>query len=284
MKAARIALVMPVLNGEAYLQDALESVLGQRFPGSVEIVVADGGSTDNTLDILSVCPVARIVSRSDDGLYDGLNKALAHIGNADLVGFLNSDDQLPEGALSALVEAASNAPDAPWLSGDVEFRGENDVVSTSVQPGRLSVEGALLGIPAINARFLTTRSFSELGPFDTRFGLAADKAFVTKMSATSMRGVAVNYPLYRYRYHDDSLTLSRSKAGAVRVHHAEAQMAEYLAGSEQPEVASAADALLQACRAKLIRHGDWAKGLPSPMLLPSVLLKWRKWRGRLSGY
>ena len=104
----RITLVTPTLNADRYLLEALASVRAQQWP-DVEHIVMDGGSTDDTLEILGRDPAVRVESGADGGLYDAINRGVA-LASGDVVGFLNADDVLAPGALAAVGRAVRHAP------------------------------------------------------------------------------------------------------------------------------------------------------------------------------
>ena len=92
VRPPRISVVMAVLNGEAGLRRALDSIVGQTYP-EVEVVVMDGGSTDGSLDILRGygARIAHWESGRDTGVFNAWNKALDHV-TGDWVCFLGADD------------------------------------------------------------------------------------------------------------------------------------------------------------------------------------------------
>ncbi len=67
-----VSVVMPVYNGEKYLKEAIESVLGQTFR-DFEFIVVDDGSTDRTPDILGSYPELEVVSQANAGVTRALN-------------------------------------------------------------------------------------------------------------------------------------------------------------------------------------------------------------------
>ncbi len=75
-----------------YLPEAFASVRSQQWP-DLEHIVMDGGSTDDTLEILGRDPDVRVESGADGGLYDAINRGVA-LASGDVVGFLNADDVL----------------------------------------------------------------------------------------------------------------------------------------------------------------------------------------------
>ena len=92
VRTPRISVVMAVLNGEAGLRRALDSIVGQTYP-EVEVVVMDGGSTDGSLDILRGygARIAHWETGRDTGVFNAWNKALDHV-TGDWVCFLGADD------------------------------------------------------------------------------------------------------------------------------------------------------------------------------------------------
>ncbi|MGI8623407.1 MAG: glycosyltransferase family 2 protein, partial [Solirubrobacteraceae bacterium] len=109
-----ISIVTPCLNAAATLEEALEGVRCQDYPG-VEHVVIDGGSTDGTLELLEAAGV-RFVSEPDGGRADAVNKGVA-MATGDVIGWLNADDRYEPGALRAVGEALAARPDADWVTG-----------------------------------------------------------------------------------------------------------------------------------------------------------------------
>ncbi len=85
-----VSIITVVYNGSATIRDCLASVASQSYP--VEHIIIDGGSTDDTLKIVSEFPhVARVVSERDNGIYDAMNKGI-HLATGDIIGLLNADD------------------------------------------------------------------------------------------------------------------------------------------------------------------------------------------------
>jgi len=111
-----ISIVIATYNAGAYLEKCLGSISSQREK-RIEVIVIDGGSTDNTLQILqqAVLPRLKWISEPDGGIYDALNKGVRLSGGSWLY-FLGSDDTLrPE--FSQLAEHL-DSPDTLYY-GDV---------------------------------------------------------------------------------------------------------------------------------------------------------------------
>lgn len=105
-----VSIVMPSLNQAQFIDESIDSVLSQSHP-RLELIVADGGSTDGTQAVLArwretdsrVC----WVSEPDEGPADAVNKALARV-RGTYVGWLNSDDLYTPGAVQRAVSKLSD--------------------------------------------------------------------------------------------------------------------------------------------------------------------------------
>ena len=90
-----ISIIVATWNSGRTLRDTLESLYSQTWK-DVEVVVIDGQSTDNTIDIVKKYEKRfegrlKWISEPDHGLYDAMNKGLT-MATGDVVGILNSDD------------------------------------------------------------------------------------------------------------------------------------------------------------------------------------------------
>ncbi len=111
-----ITVVTPCLNAAATLGETLESVSAQEYPGRVEHLVVDGGSSDGSLDILRAAEGVHVTSEPDRGLSDAMNKGIAR-ATGEVIGWLNADARYLPGALRAVVEAFAACPEASWVTG-----------------------------------------------------------------------------------------------------------------------------------------------------------------------
>jgi len=92
--SSKISVIIVTYNAVSCLEDALLSVVNQKFRG-FEIIVIDGGSTDGTVDIINnyKSHLAYWTTEHDDGIYDAMRKGIAH-AKGEFIYFLGSDDVL----------------------------------------------------------------------------------------------------------------------------------------------------------------------------------------------
>lgn len=117
MNYPTIGIVTPSYNQGFFIKETIDSVLGQQY-ARLDYRVVDGGSTDDTLDILnSYGSRIKWVSEKDDGQAQAVNKGLKRI-TSDIVAFINSDDAYLPGAFSSVGRYFHDHPEAMWLTGD----------------------------------------------------------------------------------------------------------------------------------------------------------------------
>jgi glycosyltransferase len=92
----KVSIITATFNSERSLQKTIDSVISQDYK-NIEHIVVDGGSTDNTLNIISAnqATISNYISENDKGIYDALNKGIK-LSTGDIIGFLNSDDILAD--------------------------------------------------------------------------------------------------------------------------------------------------------------------------------------------
>lgn len=123
----RISLVTPVWNSGRYIEQTIESVLAQKYP-NLEYFVIDGGSTDNTLDIIRKYEphLTGWLSEADKGMYDALNKGFAR-STGEVMGWINASDQLQVGGLRAVASAFTTFPQVSWITGRPTWLNEEGI-------------------------------------------------------------------------------------------------------------------------------------------------------------
>lgn len=114
-----ISLVTPSYNQGQYLERTIRSILGQGYPG-LEYVVMDGGSDDGSREIIAQYAdhLTHWESGKDGGQADAINRGFSHT-HGEIMGWLNSDDMLVDGALLLVGRIFAALPEIDWISGRV---------------------------------------------------------------------------------------------------------------------------------------------------------------------
>ncbi|MHA6249240.1 glycosyltransferase family 2 protein [Pontibacter sp. CAU 1760] len=107
----KISIITPSYNQGHYLEETINSILEQGYP-NLELIIIDGGSTDNTVNVIKKFEYAitHWVSEPDRGQAHAINKGIA-LATGDVFNWINSDDYLEPGALHAIGEFFLNNPD-----------------------------------------------------------------------------------------------------------------------------------------------------------------------------
>jgi glycosyltransferase involved in cell wall biosynthesis len=113
----KISIVTTSLNQGKYLEQTIQSVLGQNYP-NLEYIVMDGGSKDNSLKIIKKYSrkLKYWVSKPDKGQYDAINKGFKK-ATGEIITWINSDDILMPGSLNLVANIFSQLPKVHWISG-----------------------------------------------------------------------------------------------------------------------------------------------------------------------
>jgi glycosyltransferase involved in cell wall biosynthesis len=200
----RISVIVPSYNSDAYLRQALKSVLGQE-PRPHEVVLQDGGSTDNTLDILrSFGERVAWVSAPDHGQSDALNKALART-TGDIVLWVNADDMILPGALAAASAAFVADHDLAFVYGDFDMiDGDGALVrayrSSPYSWKRVYSRGCYIFSGSL---FVRRQALTDIGGFDASLRACMDLDLMLRLDATG-RSKHLGRTIGQFRMHDAS--------------------------------------------------------------------------------
>jgi glycosyltransferase involved in cell wall biosynthesis len=113
----KISIVTPSYNQGQYIEQTILSIINQNYP-NLEYIIIDGGSTDNTIDIIKKYEKHLIywISEPDQGQSDAINKGLTRC-TGDIFNWINSDDYLQPDALHKVADAFVNNPGALQVCG-----------------------------------------------------------------------------------------------------------------------------------------------------------------------
>ena len=126
----KISIITATFNSGKTVRDTFVSVLNQTY-NDYELIVVDGGSKDDTVDILRHYELIfngrmKWISEPDRGIYDAMNKGIA-MATGDVVGILNSDDFYTSYGILRKVANAMQDKNIDAVYGDVHYVHDNDL-------------------------------------------------------------------------------------------------------------------------------------------------------------
>ncbi|MGP8215150.1 MAG: glycosyltransferase family 2 protein [Bacteroidia bacterium] len=212
---AKISIITPSYNQGRFLEQNILSVVSQNYP-NVEHIIIDGGSTDNTRQILEQYKdkLAFSISEPDKGQSDAVNKGFAK-ATGEIIGWLNSDDYYAPGALHAVSKAFTD-PSVNVVCGySILFddKGRNEKAAPTVSTGR-GLEFHLR-FPDINQppTFFRRNIMAEIMPLNTSLRFVMDREMWMKyIQLYSVKNAkTIDDILVYFRYH--STSNSQTKVG-----------------------------------------------------------------------
>lgn len=196
----KITVITVAFNSGATIADTLRSVSAQGYP-DVEHIIVDGGSTDNTLELVRHlgARVSRLISEPDQGIYDAMNKGL-RVARGDFVGFLNADDMFAAPGTLAKMAAAMERADIVY--GDLVYvdQANTSKVVRQWRSGGFDPSRLRFGWMPPHPTFYVRRSKLGTQQFDLRYRIAADYDFMLRQLTRSPTRVSyVNEVLVHMR-------------------------------------------------------------------------------------
>ncbi len=205
-----ISIITPSYNQGEFIRETIDSILNQSYQ-NIEHWVIDGGSTDNTVEILKSYDDPRYnwISEKDKGQSDAINKGIARC-NGDLFVWLNSDDVFLPGALEAIADAWQ--PDNPAvLYGRAKKIDEigNDLGYCVRQSGTITLETILSARawPVQPSAFIPLDVLKELGGVDITFRYMMDFNLWVQL-AERISFLFVPQDVVLYRFHTESKSVA----------------------------------------------------------------------------
>lgn len=203
-----VSIVTPSYNQGRFLRRTIDSVLSQDYP-HVEYLVLDGGSTDETVDILQSYG-DRFFWRSerDRGQTDAINQGLRR-ARGDILAYLNSDDVLLPGALSTVVAHFAGHPEWDLLYGNANHIDVIDRVLGPYPTAPYAFDRLLQSCCICQpAAFWRRRITDRVGLFDDSLHYAMDYEYWMRIDRAGGTLAQVPELLAGSRVHAQTKTLS----------------------------------------------------------------------------
>ncbi len=208
MPFPRVSCIVPVFNGEKYLSETIESILGQTY-SNIETIVIDDGSTDGTAEVLKqYTGRVRAFKQNHSGPSAARNLGIEK-SSGELIAFLDADDLWAPEKIQQQVE-------------HLQAHAELDVCFTQArnfwipelehEKKRLEEEGLVKFIhPFLVCTFLGRREiFDKVGMFKPELVIGEDSDFFCRMKDAGIQSGVISKNLVFRRLHESNLTRNMS--------------------------------------------------------------------------
>ncbi len=214
----KIGVVTISYNQANYLAEAIESVQ-VADPERLDYVIVDAGSTDGSREIIERYRrrFGRILLEPDEGPPDGLNKGFAAT-DADILGYLNSDDCFAPGALDYVLCYFERHPEVDVLCGAIRIINENGAPSIRRRtPDRIDLRRYAYESCFFwqQATFFRRNAFLKTQGFNLGSKTAWDGELVVDMALAGCRFAYTNKLLGDFRIYSHSITGSGRLSGEL---------------------------------------------------------------------
>jgi len=171
----KISVITVCFNAETDIKRTIKSVLEQSYE-SIQYIIIDGASTDNTINIISdyAYSIDTFISEEDSGIYDAMNKG-AKAASGDYLFFLNAGDTFIN--KDTLSKIASHDLNGEFIYGDIELLSSDNITSVKRMPAILTTK-FLINKTIPHQSVLTKKSlFDLIGGYDPKLKIVADYKF-----------------------------------------------------------------------------------------------------------
>lgn len=220
----KISVITPSFNQGEYIEQTIRSVLLQNYP-NLEYIVVDGGSTDNTPEILKKYEnwIDRIVIEKDSGQSDAVNKGIK-MCSGEIFNWINSDDYYEPECFKNIAEEF-NSRNIYSVSGAYRFFSEvnGDREKIICMKLRDYIEETIADVP-INqiSTFFRLKIFKSLGKLDERLEFVMDQDIWKKyLFRYGQDNIKITGKVFaNFRYHPLSKTYNNEfKTEYMRIYH-----------------------------------------------------------------
>lgn len=204
MNTPAVSVVMAVKNCGRYLRSALDSISGQTFQ-DFEIIVVDGGSTDDSRDIVGCYPKARCVQQCGTGFAEAWNEGIM-LSRGQFITFLDGDDLWEPQKLALQAAILCDSPSTEYVVGRLRFFAD----ANGQLP--LGFRSSLLGgthLAYMPGTIMIRRTaIDRIGAFAEGWTIASDLEWFSRLRDSELGVTEIDSVLLNKRVHANNLSYS----------------------------------------------------------------------------
>lgn len=204
--APTISIVTPSYQQGQFIEQAIDSVCAQNYPGT-EHIVFDGGSSDGTVDILRRRhnDLGLWVSERDNGQSHALNKGFQR-ATGEIVGWLNADDYYTSGTFSKVARVFSEHPEIDVIYGDYDWVDGHGALITHRKeiPFDLNILIFVFCYIPTTTTFFRRRLLNQVHGIDETLRYVMDLDFFIRLAISGARFYHLAETLAAFRWHGES--------------------------------------------------------------------------------
>jgi glycosyltransferase involved in cell wall biosynthesis len=211
----KISIVTPSYNQGQFIEEAICSVLAQKYD-NFEHIVIDGGSSDNTIEVLKRYPHLIWISETDEGQSDAINKGF-RLAQGEIIGWLNSDDYYLPGTFLKVVNNLYDCTiDAVYSN--YCFTDANGTVFREIITQKSSKWMSLFYCFIPSTTFFFRKEILQRDIYiDKQFHIAMDKEFFAHIYYSGFYIQKVDAFFAHFRWHETNKSIDTKEIKAIRI-------------------------------------------------------------------
>ncbi len=202
----RVSIVTVVRNGEAYLQEAIASILSQTVQ-PFQVLVVDGRSTDRTPEIARSYKQIQYLVQQTTGLANARNLGIRH-AEGEFIAFLDHDDVWMPRKLELQLRRMCEKPALGYTTTRMVFVGDRGAPPERKPEYRAA--SAPRSAPTPSALMARRELFQQVGEFDPQYTIGCDSDWFTRARDMAVQTEEIPDVLLRKRLHHANLSLDAS--------------------------------------------------------------------------
>lgn len=179
-----VSIITPTFNDQRYIESTISSLINQNYK-NIEYTVVDGGSKDQTVDIVNkyIPKIEHLISMPDTGKFERINRGI-EISNGEIIGILlPADSYIDKNIISDVVQNLElQKADVCW--GDLVYVSSQNADKIAMYWKSANYQEDLLQtgwIPPHSTFFVKRKIYEKYGKFNTRFQIAAEYELMLRL-------------------------------------------------------------------------------------------------------